>query len=394
MNDVRMPEHATAESVIERVRALGLLIDAQASANEQATEIAPEVIDALIEAGVFKLMVPRVLGGMEAEPELLIDAISTMSYHDGSTGWYAGAVMTAGAVSGALLGERAIDAIFHGGESPLAAGQAAPGGKAERVGDSYRVSGFYSFGSGSPSARWIVGGFVLHENGAPVLNEAGEPTMLIGLVPRATVEFLGNWDVLGLRGTASYDFRVREQLLHEDFLFNPASAQVRRGGALYRMGFMGLPCLTHASFAIGCARRVLDEWRAFAGTKMRTPTLHANELQTFQRDFAAAHAELRSAEAYVRRTFSRLFEAAQARAIEEDLKIDGRLCASNALAVGNKVAQMAYTSATTYSLRSGNALQRCFRDLQAGNAHFLTGELSWIDAGKVLAGLPEASIIF
>jgi alkylation response protein AidB-like acyl-CoA dehydrogenase len=127
---------------------------------------------------------------------------------------------------------------------------------------------------------------------------------------------------------------------------------------------------------------------------MRTPTLHANELQTFQRDCAVAQAELRSAEAYVRRTFSRLFEAAQAGAIEEDLKIDGRLCASNALVVGNKVAQMAYTSATTYALRSGNALQRCFRDLQAGNAHFLTGELSWIDAGKVLAGVPGARIIF
>ena len=394
MNDVRLPEHVTADSVRDRVRALGPLIDTSAAANEQAKDIAPEVINALIEAGVFKLMVPRVLDGMEAHPELLIDVISEMSYHDGSTGWYAGAVMTAGAVSGALLGEQAISAIFHSGGSPLAAGQAAPSGKAERVGDGYRVSGFYSFGSGSPLARWIVGGFVLHQDGAPVLNEADEPTMLIGLVPRSTVEFLGNWDVLGLRGTASYDFRVQEQLLHEDFLFNPASAQVRRGGALYRMGFMALPCLTHASFAIGCARRALDEWRAFAGTKMRTPTLHVNELQTFQRDFAIAQAELRSAEAYVRRTFSRLFEAAQAGTIDEDLKIDGRLCASNALAIGNKVAQMAYTSATTYALRSGNALQRCFRDLQAGNAHFLTGELSWIDAGKALAQLPGARIIF
>jgi alkylation response protein AidB-like acyl-CoA dehydrogenase len=394
MNDVRVPEHVTAESVRDRVRALGTLIDTSAAANEQATDIAPEVIEALIEVGVFKLMVPRVLGGIEANPERLIDVISEMSYHDGSTGWYAGAVMTAGAVSGALLGERAISAIFHSGENPLAAGQAAPSGKAERVGDSYRVSGFYSFGSGSPSARWIVGGFVLHENGTPVPNEAGEPTMLIGLVPRSTVEFLGNWDVLGLRGTASYDFRVQEQLLHEDFLFNPASAQVRRGGALYRMGFMALPCLTHASFAIGCARRALDEWRGFAKAKMRTPTLHANELQTFQRDFAVAQADLRSAEAYVRRTFSRLFEAAQSGTFEEDLKIDGRLCASNALAVGNRVAQMAHMSATTYALRSGNALQRCFRDLQAGNAHFLTGELSWIDAGKALAGLPGARITF
>ena len=382
------------EGVLDRVRSFGDLIDKSAAADEAATEVSPEVVETLIDAGIFKLMVPRDLGGMEAHPELLVDVLSEISYHDGSTGWYSGAVMTAGGVSGALLGERAISAIFGSGESTLAAGQAAPGGKAERIGDSYRVSGLFSFGSGAPTARWIVGGYVLHEKGAPVLNEGGEPVMLIGFVPRSTVELLGNWNALGLRGTASYDFRVHEQILHEDFLFDPASAQVRRGGTLYRMGFMALPCLTHAAFAVGCARRALDEWRDFAKAKKRGGNVYANELQTFQRDFAMAHAELRSAEAYVRRTFSSLFDAAQAGDIDDDLKIDGRLCASHALAVGNKVAQMAYTSCTTHALRSGNAIQRSFRDLQAGNAHFLTGEQSWIDAGKVLAQLPGARIVF
>ena len=80
-------------------------------------------------------------------------------------------------------------------------------------------------------------------------------------MPRSTVEFLGNWNVLGLRGTGSYDFRVPEQIIHEDFVLNPGSAQVRRGGPLYRMGFLALPCLTHAAFALGCARRALDEFQ-------------------------------------------------------------------------------------------------------------------------------------
>ena len=39
------------------------------------------------------------------------------------------------------------------------------------------------------------------EHGAPVLDAGGNPTMLIGLAPRETVRFLGNWDVIGLRGT-------------------------------------------------------------------------------------------------------------------------------------------------------------------------------------------------
>lgn len=387
------PETGAAENVLERVRALGDLIDRSAEADDDATDLSPKVVSALTEAGVFKLMVPRELGGFEAHPELLIDVLMEMAYRDGSTAWLVGAAMTAGGIMGSLLGDHAIGTIFAATDSPVAAGQAAPGGTMERVGDGYRLSGQFSFGSGTSIADWIVGGYVLHENGTPVLNQ-GQPVMLIAIVPRSTVEFLGNWDVLGLRGTASYDFRVREQIVHEDFVFNPADLQIRRGGTLYRMGFMGLPCLTHASFALGCGSRVLDEWRDFAKVKKRGADLNANQLHTFQRDFAMAHAELRAAEAYVRRTFCRLFDAAETGVIEEDLRVDGRLCASNALAVANKVAQMAYTSCTTHALRSGNAIQRCFRDIQAGNAHFLTGELSWIDAGKVLGELPEARIVF
>ena len=234
-----------------------------------------------------------------------------LSYYDGSTGWYCGAVMTAGAVAGAFLGERAIEAIFGGRGKARAAGQAAPQGKAERVGGGYRIAGSFSFGSGSPSADWMVGGYVLHEHGSPVLNQHGQPQMLIALAPRSKTEFLGNWEVLGLRGTASYDFKVLEQVVHEDFVFSPMDARPLRGGALYKMGFMAIPALTHASIAIGCGRRALDEWTAFAKSKKRLPRGYANELHTMQRDLGFAHGEMRAAEAYVRDTFAALYGGAQ-----------------------------------------------------------------------------------
>jgi alkylation response protein AidB-like acyl-CoA dehydrogenase len=390
------PGDASRSTILERVRALGPLIEQCAAANETATQIADPVIDALYDNGIFHLMVPHVLGGEEAHPDAFIDAISELSYFDGSVGWFAHAVMTGGAVSGAHLGERAIEAIYGGPHRALCAGQAAPTGKAERVGDGYRISGRYSFGSGSAAASHLVGGYIVHEGGKPVLNAAGMPVMLVGFAARDTVDFLGNWDVLGLRGTGSYDFAVREQVLHEDFFFEAGAAPVRRGGALYRMGFMAIPSLSHAAFALGCARRALDEWRHFAQTKPRGPkgTL-ARDLQTTQRDLAMAEAELRAADAYVRRTFAMLFDQAEAgEALDEQLRIDGRLCASHALAVGLRVTQTAFTACTTYGLRNGTILQRCLRDMQAGNAHFLTAEQSFIDAGAVLAGVPGASIIF
>lgn len=381
-------------SLLEEVRALRGLIERSAAEHENASELGAELRQAIEESNLLRLMAPRAVGGLEADPQLLIDVLRELSYYDGSTGWYCGAVMTAGAVAGAFLGERAVDAIFGGEGRARAAGQAAPLGKAERVGDGYRVSGSFSFGSGSPSADWLVGGYVLHEDGEPVLVEHGQPQMLIALVPRAKVEFLGNWDVMGLRGTGSYDFRVLEQVVHEDFAFDPMAPRPRRGGALYKMGFMAIPCLTHASFAVGCGRRALDEWADFARTKKRPPRGFAGEAPTLQRDMAHAHGELRAAEAYVRATFAELYDGAERGEIAEDLRLDGRICASHATRVAAQAAQMAFSSATTTALRQGSRLQRCYRDLQAGAAHFMTGEQSNIEIGAVLAGAPGAHLVF
>jgi len=112
-----------------------------------------------------------------------------------------------------------------------------------------------------------------------------------------------------------------------------------------------------------------------------------SETETFQKELALSHARLRSAEAYVRSTFEKLFSSAGCGHIAEDLKLDLRLCASNTLAVGSQITQLALTSGATTALRNGSKIQRCFRDMQAGNAHVMTGEQSFITAGRYLAGI-------
>lgn len=378
-----------SSSWLERARALGPMIDASASADELATELSPEVVKAIDEAGLFAIMVPRELGGGEAHPNDVIDAISELSYWDGSAGWYSHAVMTGGAVAGAHLGPRAVEAIFPNGRFLMSAGQAAPTGKAEKLDEGYRISGRFSFGSGSPHAQWLVGGYMLCEGGKPVIGADGQPTLLIGLAPRETVKFLGNWQVLGLRGTGSYDFEVREQVLHDDFFLDANLPVQRRGGALYRMGFMAIPCICHASFALGAARRMLDEWRDFARSKPRGAGM-ATDQHTFQRDFASATADLHAADAYVRMTFSQLFDAAQCDKVTAEMRLEGQLCTSQAFTVAKRVARLAFDSCTTHAVRDGNAIQRCFRDIHAGCAHVLNSEQALIDTGKVLAGADGA----
>lgn len=380
---------------LARAQALGPMIDAAARADESACELAPEVVRAIDEAGLFAMMAPAALGGGEAHPADLIDVIAELSFHDGSAGWYAHAVMTGGAVAGASLGMRGVAAIFPGGRYGHVAGQAAPTGKAVREGEGYRVSGRYGFGSGTAHAGHVVGGFVLHDAaGLQVPGADGQPVMLIGMVPREGVRFLGNWDVMGLRSTGSYDFEVPEQVIHADFVHDPANPREPRGGALYRMGMMALPCLSHGAFAVGATRRVLREWRLYAQARRMPGGRAMRESEVFHRDIASAEADARAAEAYLRRTFDRLYIAAQEGRVTDDLRLDGRLSASHALAVAMRVGQAAYAACTTTPLRNGHALQRGFRDICAGNAHFLTAGQSLVDAGRVIAGAEGASLVF
>jgi alkylation response protein AidB-like acyl-CoA dehydrogenase len=381
-------------SWLERARALGPMIDAAAASDEHATQIAPEVVRAIDQAGLYAIMVPREAGGGEAHPVDQIDVIAELSYWDGSTGWYAHAVMTGGGVAGAFLGESAIGAIFPGGRYTHCAGQAAPSGTAQREGDCFRLSGRYSFATGSPCAQWLVGGYLLQDAGKPVCDSNGQPVMLWAAVPRERMTFLGNWNVLGLRGTGSFDFEVPEQLVHEDFTFNLGAPVQRRGGPLYRMGFMTFSCLSHGAFALGAARRMLDEWNKFAQSKVRAPGMLLRDMQTFQRDFAMAHAELRAADAYMKRAYSNLYTAAVAGTVSKELQLEAKISASHAYAVAMRIANAGYAASATTGLRNGCAIQRFFRDITGGNAHVLTGEMSWIEAGRVLGRVEGATLFF
>jgi alkylation response protein AidB-like acyl-CoA dehydrogenase len=380
-----------AGRLLSQLDALRDLIESCADADEQASKLSDDVLDALEQAELFKIMAPRAVGGMEAHPLQVIEALRKLSYFDGSTGWYCQAAVTGPAVAGAFLGDRAIEEIFGSSGRATCAGQAAPTGKAEKVADGYRISGSFSFGSGTPNASWIVGGYILHDHGVPVLRDNGQPVMLIAFAPRSKVEFIGNWDVLGLRGTGSYDFRVLEQVIHRDFAFDVGNPEQKRGGPLYRMGFMAIPCLSHSGFALGCTRRALDEWSEYARKKKRLPSGTISETETYQKELALSHARLRSADAYVRSTFHALYAAAEQGPISDDLKLDVRLCASNVISSGAQITQQAFTSSATTALRNGSKIQRCFRDLQAGNAHVMTGEQSFIGAGRYLAGIDKSA---
>jgi alkylation response protein AidB-like acyl-CoA dehydrogenase len=191
------------------------------------------------------------------------------------------------------------------------------------------------------------------------------------LVRADQVKVLGNWDVLGLAGTGSYDYAVDEQFVPEGFSFPLLTATPRRGGASYNIGFFSLVAAGHAAFALGVGARALDELLGIVPTKQRLGQFAPiAEEQLFQHDFAMHDAALRAARAYVFDAFGAaetVALAGGAPSLVQQQRI--RQAATYATRVAADAARFAYTWAGASALRNGSTLQRCFRDIHAGTQH-------------------------
>ena len=173
------------------VSAIAALAAEHADRSERERRLAPEVVDALRAADLFRLCVPRELGGAEAAPLELIEAVETLARADASTGWCLAVTATSGLVA-AYLDEEAAREIY-GSAGVAVGGVFAPRGHAVGAGDRLEVTGRWAFASGSPFCDWLMGGCLTELDGRPV-----EPRLV--LFPRDDVEIVDTWTVSGLCG--------------------------------------------------------------------------------------------------------------------------------------------------------------------------------------------------
>jgi indole-3-acetate monooxygenase len=277
--------------------------------------------------------------------------------------------------------------MFDGTGIPVAAGQFSPRGTAVRDGDDYVVSGRYSFGSGSAHASWIGGGALELRDGEFVPSGSGMPVIRAYFVPRERVEFLGNWDVMGLAGTGSYDYEVPKQRVDEAFTFDLVNAEARRGGPVYRLGVLGLTAAGHAAFALGVGKRGMEELTRIVQTKHRLGADPLRDQQLFRHDYAMHDAALHAARAFVFESFSVVQDTLGAGDDPSSVQRQRlRQATTYATRVATDAVRFAYTAAGTDALRP-SVLQRCFRDLHAATQHLVVDNNTLTETTRVLLGL-------
>ncbi|MCU0310873.1 MAG: acyl-CoA dehydrogenase family protein [Acidimicrobiales bacterium] len=375
-------------SLLERVRALAPMVEASADEMEHRAALTDEVAAAVRESGAIHLMVPEEFGGDELGIVGTIEVIEELARQDGSVGWSTMAASVSTAFSAIYTSDDVARALFGTDRGAILAGQLAPMGRADVDGDGYVISGSYRFGSGSDQTTHMLGGCLVYRDGEMVMRDNGMPDVVAAVVPNDKVEFKGNWDVMGLSGTASVDYEIAPIRVGAGEVFSIFTEVPERGSDMHRLGVMVLTAAGHAGWALGVARRALDEIASIAATKVRMSDSLLGEQQVFQVGFAEAEAKVRAARAFVLETFAAAeAEVASGERLSARTNHLTRLATTWATTAAAEAVEWAYREAGTESLRNPSVLGRCFRDMNAATQHVMVGRKTLTDAAVELLGV-------
>jgi alkylation response protein AidB-like acyl-CoA dehydrogenase len=394
--DTARPERIEASrqpSLVDAARALGPLLSEQAPKSEAAGRLTEATMEALRDAGMMHFYMPRCFGGAEVWPLEALEIIEALSYADASTGWVTMAAQVSMATAAAYLPPTAARQIFGAG-MPIVAGQGAPFGRAEVTEGGFRLSGKWGYGSGVHHAAWTHTGAMVHEHGRPrTFPGTATPDARIFIVPIDEAELLGNWDVMGLRATGSVDYVMQDVFVPEEFTHRQNAKRPHQGGDLYRLGISGLSTSGHSGFALGVARRALDEIAALSVASRRPsmiPEIGGGEV--FHQLYGEAEAELRAARAFV---FDAWTEVQAQLQRGNDMSVRQmtliRMALNHVTSVAARVTEFAYKYGGGTAARAG-VLQRCFRDMFTGTQHITVSPWILRECAKELLGLSEGKV--
>jgi alkylation response protein AidB-like acyl-CoA dehydrogenase len=380
---------------VAEARRIGPAIAAVADEIEASQDIPEPVISKLHESRLFRMLLPRSVGGDQVEPWTYLSAIEEIARHDGSVGWNM-FVANSSALIAPFIPLEAARTIYSDPRGLISWGPpnqhkatAAPGG--------YRVSGEWHFSSGRRQANWIGAHcYVVEPDGSLRLNRFGRPTIRTLLMPKSQTTTIYDWQTLGMRGTASEGYSVRDVFVPELFSGTREDPTLRRDrGPLYAFTMQGLYATGVSGVAIGIARAMLDAFMELASEKVPRNLGRLADSPTVQSDIARMEASLGAAHAFLVEVLKEAWETA------DDIEPLGtaararvRLACSHAIQSALEAADRVYKSAGTSAIFLGTPFERRFRDIHTLSQQIQSRDAHFEIVGRVmLNGDPEGTFL-
>jgi alkylation response protein AidB-like acyl-CoA dehydrogenase len=374
---------------VAAARQLAEMIAAAAAETERNRRIPKEVLDQLHEARLFRMLYPRSVGGDEIEPGAYVLAIGELARADGSVGWCASIANSIGLFAPYLSLEAARKvfgdpcATCAWGPPNDSPGIAVPGG--------YRITGRWDFASGCRHASWMgAHGTVIEPDGSLRLNNSGRPTIRTWLFPAEQATLLDNWQPIGLRGTASESYTVKDLFVPEEFTGTREDPTLRRDrGKLYAFPQQTLYSIGIASVALGIARGMLEAFIELALRKTPRGTGRLADNAVIQAEIARAEAKLGSARTYLVDTVRDIYaDADDIAPIDVGERARARLAGSHAVSSAVAVADWTYKAAGVDAIFRGSPFERRFRDIHTVSQQIQSRDAHYETVGQILLGNP------
>ncbi len=279
-------------------------IRAAADEIDARRELPRPLFEAMADAGLFHMAVPRVIGGGEIDLPTYVQVIEEVGKADASTGW----CLNQGAIFGtyaARMPREVARRIWIDTPRAVVSNTPAATAKAIVVPGGYRVTGppgGQGFSTGCRHAAWVAAHAQIIENGQVRL-ENGQPETRYMFVPVAEAELLDTWKVRGMRGTGTHHFAVNDVFVPAERNVLSQTAPLLENAPLYRIPRTLLFASGDAAVAFGMARTCLETFGELAGAK--TP----RAMQALLRDQSMVQMTVGQAEAALRSGRAFLFEA-------------------------------------------------------------------------------------
>jgi len=374
---------------VERARRLAPMIAAAAERIERDGAIPDEIIEAMHDAGLFRLLIPRAYGGEELALVLYLEAVEEIAKADASTAWCMAQASGSSLLAGSLAPEVARE-VFGDPRAAVASGPPGTPGRAVAIEGGFSVTGAWPFASGITHATWLGAHCpVCEPDGAPRRAADGKPLERTLLFPKASATVKMGWDVIGLRGTGSHTYAVSDLFVPAVYSVTRDSiADRREPGPLYRFPLLNIFGLSFASVALGLARASLDAFVRLAATKTARGTGRLlREDPVVQSEMAVAEARLRAARAYLHATARDAWDIAAEHDFTPAQAALMRLASTYAIEQARLVVDAAYEAAGSTAIFADQAFERRFRDMhtvaqqiqahasnyQVAGAHLLSG---------------------
>jgi alkylation response protein AidB-like acyl-CoA dehydrogenase len=362
---------------------------------ERERRVPPAIVEQCREAGLYRLLVPRELGGAQVDTLTFGRAIELIAEADGSVAWNLG-TSSANSLTALSFPDEGVREVFADGPDVVFAGTIAPtAGRGLAVDGGYVVDGRWPFGSGCQNSQWMTGTFTAFDGDRPRQNVDGSPVLMRGLFHAEECEIIDTWDTTGLRGTGSHDWTVKEVFVPERrttrYPGQPTTNAWRRwSGTLYQMP--GAAVLSGSQFSVvatGIARAAIDALVELAGGKVpRTQSRLLRDDPQAQEAVGRAEAILGAGQAFRAAVAKEIWDTASAgKCVTVEQLARHRLGTTMATDCAMQAVDLMYRAGGTTSIDSSQRIARCWRDVHVVGQNTTLLPEYYLLAGRAFLGL-------